>query len=129
MQTPTPELTDRIIRLGMKVHTKLGPGLIESIYRECLYWELQNEGLSVRQEVPLSVIYEGMRFDKGYRADIIVEDTVLLELKAVERLQPVHKAQTLTYLYLSRCTIGLLMNFNCVLLKHGLHRFINSNQS
>ena len=128
METRTPEpgpaLTDRIIRLGIKVHRKLGPGLLEAIYQECLCWELHRDGLNVRREVPLPIVYEDMRFDKGYRADIIVDETVLLELKSVECILPVHKAQTLTYLHLSSCTIGLLMNFNSVLLKNGLHRFI-----
>jgi GxxExxY protein len=121
---PGPALTERIIRLGIKVHQKLGPGLLESIYHECLCWELHGNGLNVRREVPLPIVYEEMRFDKGYRADIIVDDTVLLELKSVECILPVHKAQTLTYLHLSGCKVGLLMNFNGVLLKNGLHRFI-----
>jgi GxxExxY protein len=78
----------------------------------------------VRREVPLPIVYEQMHFDKGYRADILVNGTVLLELKSVECILPVHKAQTLTYLHLSGCSVALLMNFNCVLLKEGLHRFI-----
>jgi GxxExxY protein len=82
----------------------------------------------VRREVPLPIVYEDMHFDKGYRADIIVNDTVLLELKSVENILPVHKPQTLTYLHLSGCSVGLLMNFNCVLLKEGLHRFIARNR-
>jgi GxxExxY protein len=121
---PGPVLTERIIRLGIKAHRTLGPGLLEAIYHECLCWELAHDGLHVRREVPLPVDYEGMQFDKGYRADIIVNDTVLLELKSVESILPVHKAQTLTYLHLSGCSVGLLMNFNCVRLKEGLHRFI-----
>jgi GxxExxY protein len=125
---PGPVLTDRIIRLGIKIHRKLGPGLLEAIYQECLCWELARDGLNVRREVPLPIVYEDMHFDKGYRADIIVNDTVLLELKSVENVLPVHKAQTLTYLHLSGCSIGLLMNFNCVLLKEGLHRFIARNR-
>jgi GxxExxY protein len=121
---PGSALTERIIRLGIKVHQKLGPGLLEGIYQECLCWELQRDGLNVRKEVTLPVVYEEMRFDKGYRADIIVDDLVLLEIKSVESILPVHKAQTLTYLHLSGCAVGLLMNFNGVLLKNGLHRFI-----
>jgi GxxExxY protein len=128
MTTRTPELgsdlTDRIIRFAIKVHRTLGPGLYESLYKDCLTWELQRDGLNVRTEVPPPIVYEDMRFDKGYRADVIVNETVLLELKSVESIQRVHKAQMLTYLHLSGCTIGLLMNFNSVLLKDGLHRFI-----
>jgi len=121
---PGPGLTDRIIGLAIKVHRRLGPGLLESIYQECLCWELSQAGMEVRREVPLSIVYETMQFDKGYRADVIVGRRVLLELKSVPQLLPVHKAQVLTYLHLSDCAVALLINFNCVLLKDGLHRFI-----
>jgi GxxExxY protein len=121
---PGPALTDRIIRRAIKVHRALGPGLLESIYQECLCWELAQDGLTVRREVPLPIVYAEMRFDKGYRADVIVDDSVLLELKSVPHLLPLHKAQVLTYLHLSGCAVALLMNFNCVLLKDGPHRFI-----
>jgi GxxExxY protein len=121
---PGPVLTQRVIGLAIKMHRKLGPGLLESVYHQCLCWELQNDGLPFEREVPLSIVYEDMRIDNGYRADIIVDRTVLLELKAVERILPVHEAQTLTYLRLSGCTAGLLMNFNNVLLKDGLYRFV-----
>jgi GxxExxY protein len=121
---PGPDLTRRIIGLGIKVHRKLGPGLLESVYQHCLCWELEHDGLPFEQGVPLSITYEGMQIDKGYRADIIVNNTVLLELKAVESVLPVHKAQTLTYLRMSGCTTALLMNFNDVLLKNGVHRFL-----
>jgi GxxExxY protein len=121
---PGPILTRRIIGLAIKVHRKLGPGLLESVYQQCLCWELERDGLSFEREVPLSITYEGMQIDKGYRADIIVNNTVLLELKAVEAVLPVHKAQTLTYLRMSGCTTALLINFNDVLLKNGVHRFL-----
>jgi GxxExxY protein len=121
---PGPALTDHIIRLGIKVHRKLGPGLLESIYHHCLCWELRHNSLEFQREVPLAVVYEDMRMERGYHADIIVERTVLLEIKAVERILPVHEAQTLTYLRLSGCAVGLLMNFNGVTLKEGLRRFI-----
>jgi GxxExxY protein len=121
---PGPVLTQRVIGLAIKMHRKLGPGLLESVYHQCLCWELQNDGLPFEREVALPIVYEDMRIDKGYRADIIVDRTVLLELKSVERILPVHEAQTLTYLRLSGCTIGLLMNFNNVLLKDGLSRFV-----
>ena len=121
---PGPALTDRIIGLGIRIHRKLGPGLLESVYHQCLCWELHHAGLDFQREVALPVIYETMHMDRGFLADIVVARTVLVELKAVDRILPVHKAQTLTYLRLSGCAIGLLMNFNVVLLKDGLHRFI-----
>ena len=121
---PGPALTDRIIRLGIKVHRKLGPGLLESVYQECLCWELAHGGLAFRRQVPLAVVYEDIHLNCGYYADIIVEQEAVVELKSVERILPVHEAQTLTYLRLSGCRVGLLMNFNCVLLKDGLRRFI-----
>nr|WP_294509481.1 GxxExxY protein [uncultured Rhodopila sp.] len=121
---PGPILTRRIIGLAIQVHRKLGPGLLESVYQQCLCRELDRDGLPFEREVPLSITYEGMQIDKGYRADIIVDNTVLLELKSVETILPVHKAQTLTYLRMSGCSTDLLMNFNDVLLKNGVHRFL-----
>jgi GxxExxY protein len=116
--------TNRIIGLAIKVHKKLGPGLLESVYQECLCWELAHGGLAFRRHVPLPVIYEDVRLNCAYYVDIIVEQSVILELKSVERILPVHEAQTLTYLRLSGCNVGLLMNFNSVMLKDGLRRFI-----
>jgi GxxExxY protein len=128
MTDPAPALpsdpTREIIRLGIAIHRALGPGLLEAIYLQCLCWELERAGLRYAREVPVPVIYQGMRWDRAFRADLIVEDTVLVELKAVEHVLPVHKAQTLSYMRLSGCSIGLLMNFNVALLKDGLHRFI-----
>lgn len=124
MPEPGTALTNQIFGLGIKIHRRLGPGLLESVYNQCLCWELHHAGLDFAREVSLPVVYEDMRMDRGFQADIIVEKTVLLELKAVEHIWPVHRAQTLTYLRLSGCTIGLLMNFNVALLKDGLHRFI-----
>jgi GxxExxY protein len=121
---PGAALTDRIIGLAIKVHRTLGPGLMESVYNHCLCWELQHDDLEFQREVPLTVIYEGTRLNCGYFADIIVARTALLELKSVERVLPVHAAQTLTYLRLSGCRVGLLLNFNCVMLKDGLRQFI-----
>jgi GxxExxY protein len=117
-------LTDQIIGLAIKVHRTLGPGLLESVYHQCLAWELQHAGLAFGKEIPLSLCYQGVRIDRVCQADFIVEHTVLLELKAVEHILPVHEAQTLTYLRLSACKIGLLLNFNAALLKDGLRRFI-----
>jgi GxxExxY protein len=116
--------TERIIGLGIKVHRCLGPGLLESVYAECLCWEFRNSGMSYTREVPLAVTYEDMRLNPAYRADIIVEGEVILEIKSIERILPVHEAQTLTYLRLSGCRVGLLMNFNSVVLKDGLRRFV-----
>ena len=116
--------TNRIIGLAIKVHRKLGPGLLESIYEECLCWELAHAALAFRRQVPLPIIYEDMRLNCAYYADIIVDQSVILELKSVERILPVHEAQTLTYLRLSGCKVGLLMNFNSAMLKDGLRRFI-----
>jgi GxxExxY protein len=123
-QEPGPQLTERIIGLAIKVHRKLGPGLLESVYSQCLCWELHHHGLQVEREVPLPLVYETLRIDKGYQADIIVNQTVLLELKSVEHSLPIHEAQTRTYLKLSGCQIGLLMNFNTPMLKDGIRRFI-----
>jgi GxxExxY protein len=121
---PGGALTEQIIGLAIKVHRAVGPGLLESVYNRCLCWELDRVGLEFRREVPLSIVYESERFPAGYFADMIVERTALLELKSVERLMPIHEAQTLTYLRLSGCQIALLMNFNSVLLRDGLRRFI-----
>jgi GxxExxY protein len=108
----------------MKVHRCLGPGLLESVYEECLCWELQNHGFDLQRQVRFPLIYEGLRLPAAYCADIVVERSVVLEIKSVEIILPVHKAQLLTYLRLSGCRIGLLMNFNQALLKDGLHRFV-----
>jgi GxxExxY protein len=121
---PGPKLTSRIIGLAIKVHRKLGPGLLEAVYSHCLCWELEDAGLDFEREVPLALVYEDVRLNQAYFADIIVAQTVLLELKSIERILPVHEAQTRTYLRLSGCLVALLMNFNSVLLKDDLHRFI-----
>ena len=121
---PVAELSGRIIGLGIKVHRCLGPGLLEAVYQACLCWELTRSGLCFRQEVPLSIRYEDLHLESAYRADIIAADQVLLELKSVEHILPVHEAQTLTYLRLSGCKVALLLNFNAVMLKDGLRRFV-----
>jgi GxxExxY protein len=106
------------------VHRRLGPGLLESAYEQCLCWELGNSGLSYARQVPLSLIYEDVQLSCAYRADIIVEQKTILEIKSVESILPVHEAQMLTYLRLSGCRSALLMNFNSVRLKDGLRRFV-----
>ena len=117
-------LTERIIGLAIKVHRLLGPGLMESVYEGCLAHELCREGLAAARQVWLPVFYDGMRLDNGYRADLIVDERVVLEIKSVEHLTPLHQLQLLTYLRLGGYRIGLLMNFNCVRLKDGLRRFV-----
>jgi GxxExxY protein len=121
---PGSHLTQQIIGLAIEVHRALGPGLLESVYNQCLSWALHQHGLEVQREVPLPLIYNGHRLEKGFTADIIVNHTVLLELKAADCILPLHEAQTRTYLRLSNCQIALLMNFNVLMLKDGLRRFI-----
>jgi GxxExxY protein len=117
-------LTERVIGFAIEVHRQLGPGLLESAYEECLCYELQQDGLAFRRQVPLPVIYKAIRLDCGYRIDLVIEETVILELKTVERLIPVHEAQLLTYLKLSGMRIGLLLNFNSATLKDGIRRMV-----
>ena len=116
------ELTEKIIGCAIEVHRHLGPGLLESAYEECLCHELEQQGLRFRRQVPLPVEYKGIRLECGYRIDIVVEDLVLLELKTVEILHPVHEAQLLTYLKLSGIRVGLLINFHVPVLKDGIRR-------
>ncbi|NNC95810.1 MAG: GxxExxY protein [Chitinophagales bacterium] len=120
------ELTERIIGCAIKVHKELGPGLLESAYLACLLFEMEREGLSVKSQCPLPLIYHDVRLSCGYRADLIVNNRVIVEVKAVDALNDIHLAQVLTYLKLSNCRIGLLINFNVVVLKHGLKRVINN---
>ena len=117
-------VTGRIIGLGIKVHRTLGPGLLEHAYEDCLAFELARAGMSIQRQVELSLVYEGVRFPWAYKADIVVDDSVILEIKSIEQVLPVHKAQLLTYLRVSGYRIGLLMNFNTKMLKDGLHRAI-----
>jgi GxxExxY protein len=117
-------LSDKVIGLAIEVHRGLGPGLLESIYEQCLSLELEQHGLSHARQVPLPIVYKTMRLDCGYRMDFVVEGRLVLELKAVERLLAVHKAQLLTYLKLSGHKTGLLFNFNEVVLKDGLVRIV-----
>ena len=109
----------------MKVHTALGPGLLESAYEACLLYELRKRGLKVYAQVALPVVYEAVRLDAGYRIDLLVEDAVVVELKAVEKLLPIHEAQILSYLKLSGKKVGLLLNFNVLHLKDGIKRVVN----
>src|SRR5271165_4402257 len=115
-------LTQKVIGFATEVHRALGPGLLESAYEECLCFELKQGGLAFRRRVSLPVVYKSVRLDCGYRLDIVVEQRVILELKTVERLLPVHEAQMLTYMKLSGLYVGLLLNFNTPTLKDGLRR-------
>ena len=119
------ELTGLIIKSAMKVHSALGPGLLESAYEACLIYELQKAGLEVRSQVPLPLIYDNVKLDLGYRIDLLVCDAVVVEIKAIEGILPVHKAQVLSYLRLSDKRVGLLLNFNVAHLKEGIHRIVN----
>ncbi|MEL6385333.1 MAG: GxxExxY protein [Cyanobacteria bacterium J06626_18] len=114
-----------IIGAAIEVHRELGPGLLESAYEACLKYELSQRGISIKSQVPQPVSYEGIRMDCGYRLDLFVENTVIVELKAVEALHPVHSAQLLTYLKLQNCWLGLLINFNVPVLTKGIKRLVN----
>ena len=118
------ELTERIIDAALDVHRSMGPGLLEQTYEQCLAWELRQSGLTVEQEVPLPVIYKTVRLELGYRVDLIVEGAAVVEVKAVERVHPVHHAQLLTYLKLTGLTRGLLLNFCVPRMKDGIHRVV-----
>ena len=116
------ELTEKIIGCAIEVHRELGPGLLESSYEACLAHELGQAGLRFRRQLDLPIHYKGQSIDINYRPDIIVEEAVLVELKSVERLEALHSAQLMTYLKLSRMRVGLLINFNVAVLRHGLVR-------
>jgi GxxExxY protein len=117
-------IASEVIGAAIQVHTALGPGLLESVYEVCLCHELTRRGLRFERQVPFPVVYEGMRLETGLRLDLVVESCVVVELKAVDKLLTIHEAQILTYLKLSGIRVGLLMNFNVVRLKDGLHRFV-----
>jgi len=118
------EISKIIIGKAIEIHKTLGPGLLESAYKECLYYELTYSGLFVEKEKPLPIIYKDIKLDHGYRIDLLVENKVVIELKTVEAFTDVHSAQILTYLKFGGFKLGLLMNFNVTLLKDGLRRFI-----
>jgi len=117
-------LTGKILGCAYTVHTELGPGLLEKTYEECLYYELKQAGFVVEKQKEVPLQYKEIWIDVGYRLDLLVEDRIILELKAVENLNSVHVAQILTYLKLTRCPIGFLINFNVKSLKDGIKRFI-----
>jgi GxxExxY protein len=118
-------ITRRIIGAAIEVHKRLGPGLLESAYAVCLAYELRQIGFKIEEQKPLSVIYRDVQLDCGYRLDLVVEDSVVLEIKAVDQLAPIHDAQLLSYLRLSSKRVGLLINFHVRVLKNGLKRIVN----
>ncbi|MBN8704849.1 MAG: GxxExxY protein [Bacteroidetes bacterium] len=118
------QLTEQILHCAFKVHAELGPGLLENAYEECLFYELRQSGLNVEKQKVLPLVYHDVKLESGYRIDLLVENRVIVEIKAVEALNDVHTAQVLTYLKLSKCKIGLLLNFNVTSLKFGIKRLI-----
>lgn len=120
------QISGAIIDSAIKVHTALGAGMLESTYEICLIHELKKRGLNVQSQLALPVVYDGIKLDAGYRIDLLVENEVIVELKAVERIMPIHEAQLLSYLKLSNKKLGLLLNFNVVHLKNGIKRMVNN---
>ncbi len=120
------EIARQIVDAAFQIHTRLGPGLLESVYEATLAYELARRGLRVRRQVPIPLVYDDVRMDEGFRADLLVEEAVIIEIKSVEALAPVHFKQLLTYLRLADRRLGLLVNFNEALIKDGLHRVVNN---
>lgn len=120
------KITESIIGAAIRVHRELGPGLLESAYEACLVYELVKAGLKIEQQKPLPVIYQEVQLDCGYRLDILVEDKVIVEIKSISRFEAIHEAQLLSYLKLSDCRVGLLINFNVQVLKNGIKRVVNN---
>ena len=120
------EISYKIIGCAIDLHKTLGPGLLESVYEAALAYDLKEIGLNVQTQVPMPLVYKEVKQDVGYRLGIVVENKVILEIKSVENLAPVHFAQTLTYLKLSGLKLGLLINFNTKILKEGIHRIVNN---
>lgn len=123
------ELSKIVVEAALKVHKALGPGLLESVYQECLYYELLQSGVKIQKQKALPLIYKEVKLDCGYRLDIIIEDKLIVEVKSVEALNDIHLAQVLTYLKLTNCKLGLLINFNVLLIKDGIKRVINGSLS
>jgi len=120
------ELSNLVIGCAIKVHTSLGPGLLESAYEECLFYELCKAGLQVEKQKPMPLVYEAVKLECGYRIDLMVENRLVIEVKSVETLNEVHLAQVLTYLKLSHCRLGLLLNFKVSRMKDGIKRVVNN---
>lgn len=126
--TPTElnEITGKIIELSIKVHKSLGPGMLEGAYEICLTHELVKHGFKVERQKKLPIVYDGIRLDAGYRLDLLVNDAVIVEVKAVERIHPVHEAQLLSYLRMTDVKLGLVINFNMKMLRDGVKRVVNN---
>ena len=120
------QIASKIVHCAIKVHKTLGPGLLESVYQKCLAYELEQAGLTVQCEVPVPVHYGGVKIDAGFRADMIVEDSIIIENKTVEKIAPIHEAQLLTYLKLTNFHIGFILNWNVTLMKNGIRRMVNN---
>lgn len=120
------ELSKIVFNCALKVHQNLGPGLLESAYEECLFYELNKTGLEIQKQKALPLVYEEVKLDIGYRIDIIIENKLILEIKSVEALNDIHFAQMLTYLKLTNCKLGMLINFNVALIKNGIKRVVNN---
>ena len=125
MKLDDKELTEKIIGSAIEVHRQLGPGLLENAYEECLCREFSLDKISFARQVSVAIEYKGVKLDCGFRIDLVVEDRVIIEIKSVEKLLPIHEAQLLTYLKLSGVHTGLLLNFNELVLKSGIKRFVN----
>ncbi len=119
------QLSSKIIGAAIQVHKALGPGLLESAYEECICYELSYQGFSFERQKPLAINYKGIKLDCGYRLDTVVENTIILELKSCEKIEPIHKAQLLTYLKLSGLNLGLILNFNVPVMRDGIVRIVN----
>ena len=120
------EISYKIIGLALELHKSLGPGLLESAYENALAYDLKEHGFDIKQQVPMPFVYKDVKMEVGYRIDLVVDNKVLIEIKSLEALAPVHFAQTLTYLKLSGLKLGLLINFNTKILKDGIHRLVNN---
>jgi len=118
------DLTEKIIGAAIEVHKSLGPGLLESAYEECLSYELLQRGLKIERQKPVQIVYKEVKLECGYRIDILVENKIILELKSIDAINPVHTAQVLTYLKFANKKLGLLINFNVTKLKNGIKRYI-----
>ncbi|GIV38170.1 MAG: hypothetical protein KatS3mg032_2549 [Cyclobacteriaceae bacterium] len=118
------QITEKIIGCAIEVHKQLGPGLLESAYEECLYYELKNNSLDVKKQMALPLVYKEIKLDAGYRIDLLVENKVIVEIKSVDAIAEIHKAQLMTYMKLANIKVGLLINFNVIRLKDGIIRWI-----
>jgi len=120
------KITETIIGAAINVHRALGPGLLESAYEACMVYELAQAGLKVEQQKPLPIVYRGVKLECGYRMDLMIDNEIIVEIKSIEKLLPIHQAQLLSYLKLSNCRVGLLINFNIKVLKNGIQRVVNN---